>query len=324
MQSYNRGLLKQNAKIALKRNFWMVIAVVFVGMFLQAQWSGINTGVSNFALNISKLFTQIGLNSTASLFNEYDDYDGYNYYDEDDYQTLQEDVDEFKDEFKDEFHEVLAENNLTEEEFVGSILIIFGVVLLIYVILYGILLVISFLVGSFLGAPIKVGCDRFFMKNRNDASSFVDVFSAFKAKTYLPIVKTMFSTNLRIWAWSLVFYFPGLVKFYEYTFVSYIMAENPLISAERAREISKKMTNGYKWHIFVLGLSFVGWYILALLVVFILCIFSCGLLMYPGLLLFLPINAYYYATEAELYAERREYSIVTGIVSREELKGFLD
>ncbi len=43
----------------------------------------------------------------------------------------------------------------------------------------------------------------------------------------------------------------------------YILAENPQLGAREALNISKRITMGYKGRIFMLGLSFIGWAILA-------------------------------------------------------------
>ncbi len=47
--------------------------------------------------------------------------------------------------------------------------------------------------------------------------------------------------------------------------VPYILSEDPDMPLDEAIEISKRMTDGQKGDIFVLDLSFLGWYILGLL-----------------------------------------------------------
>jgi uncharacterized membrane protein len=39
----------------------------------------------------------------------------------------------------------------------------------------------------------------------------------------------------------------------------YILAENPGMSAKECIKKSMEMTNGHKWELFVLELSFIGW-----------------------------------------------------------------
>lgn len=339
MEPINRQLLKTNAKEVLKHNFWMVMLIVFVGSFLGANWSGLQPGRGS--INIGSYGRSYGNNSTYN-------YDGSTYSNIDpdnaeavaaealleaaesmintvtnrdfDYQynthwSVDKNMDAFYEEFLNYF-------NMTEEEFFQKIMIGIGIFLLFCIVVNILATCIRFAIGSFLCAPIGVGYRRYFMKNRKQEAVFTDLFSSFNKENYMRIVKTMFSTNIRIFGWSLLFYFPGVVKYYQYYFVNWIMAENPTISKERAREISKTMTDGHKWQIFVLGLSFIGWYMLFVLAEIILGLMSCGLLAIPGAVLVFPINGYVETTMAELYAERREWMLVTGNATNEELKGF--
>jgi len=86
--------------------------------------------------------------------------------------------------------------------------------------------------------------------------------------------------------------------------VPYILAENPNIDYKRAIELSNQMTKGQKFDIFVLDLSFIGWYILGALLV--------GL----GVYFVFP---YVNSTNAELYLVLKQNAIDTGICSPEEL-----
>ena len=55
---------------------------------------------------------------------------------------------------------------------------------------------------------------------------------------------------------------PGIVKAYAYRLTPYILADCPRVSATGALEISMRMTQGHKWEIFVMELSFLGWNLL--------------------------------------------------------------
>lgn len=328
MESINRKLLKENGKIALKRNFWMIMLVAFVGSFLGVQWTGLLNGGGgvnfNFNVNYSNNRFQNGLTDAAnamevflesmeSLINQKTsgDFDyTYNY-------ALSEsdNIKEFIDELSSHFH-------ISQEKLAQSVGFGIGIFLIIFLLIYVLAVCIQFLIGSFLYAPVGVGYRRYFMKNRKGEVKFTELFSSFSGGNYMRIVGTMFATNIRIFGWSLLFYFPGLVKRYQYYFVPYIMAENPGISKERAMEISKEMTDGHKWQMFVLDLSFVGWVLVFILEELVLALISCGILAIPGVLLIYPLVGYEQVTWAELYAERREYMLMTGSVSPEELNGF--
>ena len=136
---------------------------------------------------------------------------------------------------------------------------------------------------------------------------FQFLFSGFNGKEYWNNIRVMIWKSLYIMLWSLFFIIPGIIKSYEYYFVSYIVAENPKISLHRAFQISKEMTKGYKFRIFLLELSFVGWYVLGA--------FCLGM----GILF---VNPYLTATLSELYAAQRAYLLSNGIVGEDELCGF--
>ena len=114
----------------------------------------------------------------------------------------------------------------------------------------------------------------------------------------------MFVTELFIFLWSLLLLIPGIYKTYQYYMVPYILSDNPNIPGARARSISRAMTDGEKLNIFLLELSFIGWYLLG------------GLCLGIGVFF---VNPYYEATKAELYIYLRDRAIQTGMVQPEEL-----
>ena len=165
----------------------------------------------------------------------------------------------------------------------------------------------SFIWNTFIGYPVMVGMNRFFMENRLSGSKIDRLFYVFKSGNYLNVVKTMFLLNLKVLLWSLLLLIPGIIKSYEYYMVPYILAENPGISSKRAFEISKEMTNGEKFDIFWLGLSFFGWILLGTL--------ACGI----GVLF---VEPYIQTTFAELYQVMREKAHNNGFSDFNELPGF--
>lgn len=123
---------------------------------------------------------------------------------------------------------------------------------------------IQSLLAFFLSAAFSLGTARLFIEVifRRDAE-FGTFFSAFEnilKATVLSFLMTLFVT-----LWSLLFVIPGIIAFYRYRMAFYIMAESPGISPMGALKISKKMTEGKKWHLFVFDLSFIGWFILSAL-----------------------------------------------------------
>lgn len=68
-----------------------------------------------------------------------------------------------------------------------------------------------------------------------------------------------------IFLWSLLFVIPGIIAAYRYRFAYYNLCENPDMGVMEALNMSKAQTNGFKWQLFVLDLSFLGWQLLCAL-----------------------------------------------------------
>lgn len=167
--------------------------------------------------------------------------------------------------------------------------------------------VFSLLVTIFISGPIMVGRKRFMMQSREYDTEFSTLFSGFNSQEFGNNVKVMLVRDIKIALWTFLLIIPGIVKSYEYYFVPYILAENPDLPKDKVFAISKEMTRGYKWDIFVLELSFFGWYLLG---AFCLVIGSYFVMPYPE------------ATLAELYAAQRAHVLSAGIVGEDELRGF--
>lgn len=150
-----------------------------------------------------------------------------------------------------------------------------------------VLLVLGFIFFAItIGYALEVGRARFFLKGFKEDIKIGYLFSTFNSKEYLSIIKTIFLRNLFGILWSLLFIIPGIIKFYEYRMVSYIVSEEPNISTSEAIQMSRDMTDGHKMDMFILDLSFLGWYLLGLL------FFGIG-----GIF----VNPYKEATFAKLY-----------------------
>ncbi len=91
-------------------------------------------------------------------------------------------------------------------------------------------------------------------------STLFDGFSSFGKNfvTYLLVV-------LFTYLWSLLLIIPGIIKSLSYSMTFYILTDNPNLTAREAITESRKMMNGYKGKLLLLGLSFIGWAILATL-----------------------------------------------------------
>lgn len=109
---------------------------------------------------------------------------------------------------------------------------------------------------------LSVGKNRFFLNGFDGDVDIKYLFSTFNKDEFWGIFKCMFVTGLYNFLWFLLLIIPGIVKSYEYYFVPYILTKEPSLTAAEAIERSRVMTNGEKLNMFILDLSFIGWYLL--------------------------------------------------------------
>ena len=118
--------------------------------------------------------------------------------------------------------------------------------------------------GGILAYFMEVGLIRYmtnFVKGKD--TSFELLFSKFK--DWKQIIITYLHQFAVIFLWTLLFIVPGIIKGYAYALVAYIIAEDSTISSKEALKLSEEMMKGHKGELFVLGLSFIGWHLLAIL-----------------------------------------------------------
>ena len=136
----------------------------------------------------------------------------------------------------------------------------------------GILLVISIITGIItstgIGAILLPGlslslCAIYLGLTNGEKPSIGAMFCRMSSlgKGWWLNILTVFFVSL----WSMLFYIPGIVKSIAYSMAPYILADNPNLTARQALTISKQITKGHKWELFVLQLSFIGWHFVGML-----------------------------------------------------------
>jgi uncharacterized membrane protein len=112
--------------------------------------------------------------------------------------------------------------------------------------------------------PFSLGFASYFLKRiRGEDIATRNIFEGFKR--FLPSFLAELLTILFTVLWSLLLIIPGIIKALGYSMVFYIMHDNPEIKPLEALKRSQIMMKGYKWKLFTLQLSFIGWAFLALL-----------------------------------------------------------
>lgn len=100
-----------------------------------------------------------------------------------------------------------------------------------------------------------------------------------------------FLSTIFTFLWSLLFVIPGIVKALAYSQVYYILCDHPEYTGREAIDASQEMMRGHKRELFVLQLSFFGWFLLSFL--------TFGLLL-------LYVKPYYQAALTEFYRYLKE------------------
>ena len=117
------------------------------------------------------------------------------------------------------------------------------------------------IVCTLLGVVLNVGASLYHLGiRRGEEMPFVTLFDgfAFVGKIILLYVVQVIFISL----WTLLLVVPGIVAAYRYRFAMLNLCENPEIGVMEALNMSKAQTLGFKWQLFVLDLSFIGWNIL--------------------------------------------------------------
>ena len=121
---------------------------------------------------------------------------------------------------------------------------------------------ILWLAGFIAVRSAEVGKARFMIENCLQKNVKIRrIFAPFGRKKFFHVIRVMsvYITISVLWCFTII---GGVIKFYQYYFVPFILAENPELGWKQARNLSKKMTKGYKMKIFLANLSYI--YLLAL------------------------------------------------------------
>ena len=256
----NRKEIKRNARNNIKRNYFRNVIIVFICTIL------LSGGLTFRTKNILEVNTN-NENVSKILINK-------------DKLSNSEIIDELlnkgdKEKEKEEklnnkytsgilstfFNEITASGSLTfgllnginklifEEKIQIGILIIIGNIIL-------------FILSTLFIKVVEINKNRYFLEQRRYNNTKIDkILFSYKINKTLHLSYILFIKNLKefLWTFTIVGYF---IKHYEYSMIPYILAENPSITKKEAFQMSKELTNGEKFNLFKLDLSFIGWTIL--------------------------------------------------------------
>ena len=146
------------------------------------------------------------------------------------------------------------------EDTVRNLPPIFWTVLLPLVSLAGLLGIVSFI----LGGTVELGYAKFLLKQYDRKElQFSDLFSQFER--FGTGFAQKFLRTLYTCLWALLLVIPGIVKGLSYAMTPFILEEHPEMTASEAIKASMRLMDGHKMDLFILGLTFIGWSLLACL-----------------------------------------------------------
>jgi len=135
---------------------------------------------------------------------------------------------------------------------------------------------------------IEIGYMSYCLKTtrglKGDYSDILNGFNFFLKAFVLTLLIRLF-----VLLWSLLLIVPGIVASYRYRQAYYILLDSPEKSAIQCIRESKQLMNGNKLDLFLLDISFIGWFILDTIVIimiptpFALPILSIWVTPYTGL-----------------------------------------
>ncbi len=153
--------------------------------------------------------------------------------------------------------------------------------------------------------PLMVGYSSFVLRIYKGENGDIGDMFANGFSNYGRNLGGMLWMELFVFLWSLLFMIPGIIKALAYSMTPFILADCPNVRATDAIKLSMRMTHGHKGGIFVMCLSFIGWWILS------------GLTF--GILQILFVGPYTSTSFAGLYVDLKARALSSGIIRPEEI-----
>ena len=127
---------------------------------------------------------------------------------------------------------------------------------------------------------------------RKQTQSYKRLFTAFRnLKFFFKFIITETLQFLFLFCWAILLFIPGIIKYYSYAMTEFILLDHPEYGPLQAITLSRKMMDGHRMQLFILGFSFIGW------------IFLCFITLGIASLWVVP---YYNAARAKFYLNVKE------------------
>jgi uncharacterized membrane protein len=121
---------------------------------------------------------------------------------------------------------------------------------------------VGIIINIIIGGPLTFGLIKYFLKlKRAEGPALENLFDGFN--NFVPSLVLFILIQVFTFLWFLLFIIPGIIAALRYSQAFYILNDNPGMSAMEALNKSKEMMMGHKGKLFVLYLSFIGWFLLS-------------------------------------------------------------
>jgi uncharacterized membrane protein len=165
---------------------------------------------------------------------------------------------------------------------------------------------LSYLYQLFVSGALTFGVTTVYLRYRRKQEAPTELlfsgFSQYSRSLALFLLMAIFTC-----LWTLCLIIPGIIAYYRYRLAFFILVDNPNIGPLEAINISKELMRGNKWKLFCLDLSFIGWALVAWIVVVMSMLFLTAIV----------VGASTYSTDSILLlviVQTAIISVVTGVL----------
>ena len=102
-----------------------------------------------------------------------------------------------------------------------------------------------------------------FRRGREDSVN--EMLGAGFKEDYGRVLGLMLLTAVMVLLWCLLLIIPGIIKAYAYIMAPYIAEDNPELGPRECIRRSEAMMYGHKMDLFILDLSFIGWFLVGII-----------------------------------------------------------
>lgn len=126
----------------------------------------------------------------------------------------------------------------------------------------GLLSTFVYILTSLMALVLQAGFILYCMAvRRGERAELLTLFDGFSFAGKVILLKL--AIFCLVAAWSLLFLIPGVIAAYRYRFALPNLCENPELGVMEALALSRRQSFGFKWPLFLLDLSYLGWSLLA-------------------------------------------------------------